>query len=152
MVDWKKRLRRASFRGVSFWVDTDDLYGGKRLAVHEVAGGKIATIEELGLKAGSVDVSAYLVGDLSSVQSAALLAAVQADGPGRLVLPLDGGLLATVEDFHRSRQKDRQGYIAFDLRFVLQSVSVSTGLTIGDVSATISLNFATASVQFSLMF
>ncbi|MGO7565260.1 DNA circularization N-terminal domain-containing protein, partial [Rhizobium johnstonii] len=57
MRNWQKTLRPASYRGVSFLVDYDDLSGGKRLALHEYDGGRSTTVEELGLRTSVFDVT-----------------------------------------------------------------------------------------------
>lgn len=103
MRDWASTLRPASFRGIRFWVDFEDLSGGKRLARHEYAGGRRTRMEEMGLKTPSFSVTAYLLGDASDISASLLTSACLAAGPGRLVLPMDAGQLAYVEDFHRSR-------------------------------------------------
>lgn len=133
MRDWAKSLRPASFRGVRFWVDFEELSGGKRLARHEYAGGRRTRLEEMGLKTPSFSVTAYLLGDASDVSAMALSTACTAAGPGRLVLPLDAGQLAYIEDFRRSRERDRRGFIAFDFTAVPASGEILPSLAIADV-------------------
>ncbi|MBP2560852.1 prophage DNA circulation protein [Neorhizobium galegae] len=133
MRDWARSLRAASFRGVSFWVLSDDLSGGKRLALHEYAGGRVTLIEEMGLSTSSIDVTGYLIGDDSDSRSRAFVSACLSAGPGRLTLPLDGGMMAYVENFRRMRDKDRAGYIAFDFRAVPVSNTAGASLSAGDV-------------------
>ncbi|CVI59543.1 DNA circularization N-terminal domain-containing protein [Agrobacterium leguminum] len=133
MRDWASTLRPASFRGVRFWVDYEDLTGGKRLARHEYAGGRRTRMEEMGLKTPSFSVTAYLLGDTSDVSATLLSTACTAAGPGRLVLPIDAGQLAYIEDFHRSRERDRRGYIAFDFVAIPASGEILPLLGIVDV-------------------
>lgn len=135
MRDWASTLRPASFRGVRFWVDYEDLTGGKRLARHEYAGGRRTRMEEMGLKTPSFSVTAYLLGDTSDVSATLLSTACTAAGPGRLVLPIDAGQLAYIEDFHRSRERDRRGYIAFDFVAIPASGEILPLLGIVDVDA-----------------
>jgi prophage DNA circulation protein len=152
MRNWQKTLRPASYRGVSFFVDYDDLSGGKRLALHEYAGGRQTVVEELGLRTSAFDVTLYHLGDVADAQALALRAAMQADGPGFLVLPMDGGMLATAEDFRRSRGKDRNGYVGFDVTFIPSSNDVGTVLSIGDVTATVAAGLPAAAAQFARFF
>lgn len=152
MRDWAKTLRRASYRGVPFWVDMEELTGGKRLARHEYAGGRTTYLEEMGLATAAYDVTAYLIGDLSDVQAKALEVACNAAGPGRLVLPMDGGQLAYVEGFRRSRFKDQCGYIAFGFTAVPVSNTPGTVLGIGDVTVAVLGNLAAASAAFGGFF
>lgn len=152
MRDWGSTLRRASFRGVSFWVDHEDLSGGKRLARHEYAGGRRTRMEEMGLKTPSFGVTAYLLGDASDVSSALLSAACLADGPGRLVLPMDAGQLAYVEDFHRSRERDSRGYVAFEFTVVPAGGEVLPSLSLADVDTAFFGAFSVAASAFGRLF
>ncbi|KWV42132.1 hypothetical protein AS026_21220 [Rhizobium altiplani] len=152
MRDWAKTLRRASYRGVEFWVDYEDLSRGKRLALHEYAGGQQPVVEELGLAASAYGVTIYLVSDLADVQAKTLEAAMLAAGPGYLILPIDGGLLATAQDFRRSRRKDQHGYIGFDVTFIPVLDASGIILSIGDVAATVASSFTAAAAQFAKFF
>ncbi|AYM13062.1 hypothetical protein G6L58_17255 [Agrobacterium tumefaciens] len=152
MRDWGSTLRRASFRGVRFWVEYEDLSGGKRLARHEYAGGKRTRMEEMGLKTPAFGVTAYLLGDTSDVSAALLSAACLADGPGRLVLPMDAGQLAYVEDFHRSRERDRRGYVAFEFTAIPASGEVLPSLSLADVDTTFLGALSAASSAFGRLF
>lgn len=152
MRDWTRTLRRASYRGVSFWVESDDLSGGKRLAVHEHAGGKSGVIEELGLMTRAFDVTAYLVSDTADIQARIFLAAMEADGPGILTLPLDPGFMATVQNFRRSRTKNVNGYIGWDVTFLPNAAPSGAVLSIGDVSVAFSANIGPVSLELSAFF
>lgn len=152
MRDWEKTLRRASYRGVSFWVDAEDYNSGKRLAIHEYAGGRQSYIEEMGLKTSNIEVTAYLIGDAADIESLSLQAACQAAGPGMLVLPVDGMLMAYVEDFRRMREKDRAGYIAFSFRAVPMNNETGASIGIADVTSAVSTSFDSASVSFAGLF
>jgi len=90
-------------------------------------------MEEMGLKTPSFSVTAYLLGDTSDVSATLLSTACTAAGPGRLVLPIDAGQLAYIEDFHRSRERDRRGYIAFDFVAIPASGEILPLLGIVDV-------------------
>lgn len=152
MRDWAKTLRRASFRGVPFWVETDGLSGGKRLALHEYAGGRHTVVEELGLMTSAFDVTMYVVSDLADLEAKVLTAAFQADGPGYLVLPIDGGMLATAQAFRRSRDKSRNGYIAFDVTFIPFFNDGGLVLSIANVSLAATLNIGPVSLELSVHF
>lgn len=152
MRNWARDLRPASFRGERFWVDQESFAGGKRIARHEYAGGRRTVLEEAGLATANYDVTAYLLGDESDRQALSLATACLAVGPGRLVLPIDGGFMAYVENFRRSREKDRQGYIAFDLSAVPLSNEAGTTLRIGDVTIAFVERLAGAVSGFSRLF
>jgi prophage DNA circulation protein len=152
MRDWAKTLRPASYRGVPFWIDYEDLSGGKRLALHEFAGGKRPVIEELGLMSKSFGLTMYLVSDFADVQALALEAAILADGPGLLMMPMDGGMLATAQDFRRTRGKDKHGYVGFDVTFIPSFMAGGIVLSIGDMTAAVASGLATAAAQFAKLF
>lgn len=137
MRDWTKTLRRASFRGVSFWVEGETFTGGKRIALHEYAGGRFTYLEEMGLATSVYEVTAYLVGDSSDAQAGRLAQAAQAAGPGRLVLPADGGRLAHVVDFRRSRSRDRAGFFAFEFSAIPLGNAAGAVLGVADMTATV---------------
>ncbi|WLR92945.1 DNA circularization N-terminal domain-containing protein [Shinella zoogloeoides] len=152
MRDWTKTLRRASFRGVSFWVEAEDLAGGKRLARHEYAGGRTTYLEEMGLATPDFSVTAYLVGDDSDARAILLTQAAQTPGPGRLVLPMDRGQMAYVEGFRRSRSRDRAGYIAFDFTAIPLSTSGGSMLGVADMTTAVLSNLSGASAGFGGFF
>lgn len=153
MRDWSKLLD-ASFNGVPFRVESEDLSAGRRQAIHQVAGEQSPIIEEIGPGATTFSVTAYVVGDLADFQSHALVAALMMPGPGFLVLPIDGALsVHVVEDgIRRNRSKDRNGYIAFDLGFIVAGSVGGISLGLGDVSFSFSAGIGGASVALSVMF
>lgn len=152
MRDWARTLRRASFRGVAFWVEDDGLVGGKRIARHEYAGGRRTELEEMGLATASYDVTAYLIGDDSDAQARRLATACTAAGPGRLVLPIDAGQLAYVEGFERRRAKDRRGYVAFGFTVIPYTNTPGATLGVGDVTAAVLSNFVAAAQALGGLF
>jgi prophage DNA circulation protein len=81
------RLRPASYRGVVFHVDTEELQGGKRVAVHLFPGRDDPYLEELGMGGRQVRIAAYLTGDDYASQREALIEALDTPGAAELVLP-----------------------------------------------------------------
>jgi prophage DNA circulation protein len=152
MRDWAKTLRPASYRGVRFLVESEEYSGGKRLARHEYAGGRTTYIEEMGLKTSGYSVTAYLLGDASDATALLLQAACNASGPGLLVLPIDGAQLAYVEEFNRSRERDRRGYMAFTFQAVPVSNEVLPVLGLSDVSTAVLTGLSVAATAFGRLF
>lgn len=144
MRNWAATLRKASFRGVTFLVDVDDFDGGKRIARHEYAGGLNYYLEEMGHAIPAISVTAYLLGDDSDAAARNLQRACLAAGPGRLVLPIDSGRLARVENFSRVREKDRRGYIAFGFTAIPESSTPGGVLGLGDVRSILTGPLASA--------
>ena len=117
MRDWFN-LRQASFRGVRFHVDEDGPDRGRRVAVHDISGGEKPVTEDMGRLATTFSVTAYVVGDMADALGHALEAACDRPGPALLVLPIDAPRMVHCQGCSRSREKDRNGYIAYRLDFV----------------------------------
>lgn len=152
MRDWKTTLLPASYNGMAFWVDGEDRSGGRRLAIHETNGGETTIIEDMGAGTREISVTAYLAGDLADFQANALIAACDQAGPGLLVLPIDGMILAWPNDYRRSRSKDRHGHIAVDLGFVLEGPTMGATLSLGNIGAVFAGGVVLAASAFSRMF
>lgn len=153
MRDWTKLLP-ASYNGVPFKVDGEEMSGGRRQAIHMVAGEQPPVIEEIGPGVTTFSVTGYLVDDLADAQAHALAAALMMPGPGFLILPIDGPQLVHVPDngFSRSRSKDRNGFIAYDMSFILASPAGGYSLGLADVGFAFRAGIGGAMVQFGGMF
>ncbi|GJE27945.1 DNA circularization N-terminal domain-containing protein [Methylobacterium organophilum] len=116
--DPSAELWPASFRGVPFFVLNDEEAGGRRLVVHEFPGRDDPYNEDLGSKARKYEVTAYLASEGAAASARALTAAIDREGAGSLVLPTHGPIQVRGQDFKRSRERDRLGYIAYSLSFV----------------------------------
>lgn len=93
---WRDNLRPASFRGVPFAVDTSSLTVGRRLARHEYPQRDIPFMEDMGRKAREYKVDALVLGAGYMDERDALIAAIEATGPGQLVHPYYGTLQVVV--------------------------------------------------------
>ncbi|MCC4298547.1 DNA circularization N-terminal domain-containing protein [Aurantimonas coralicida] len=139
MRDWSQAFRRASFRGVPFWVDRESPDFGRRVAVHDISGGG-NTVEDTGSRIPVYRVDAYVASELADIEGRALELVCQVPGPGFLSLPMDPGLTANCTVCRRDRRKDKNGLIAYDLEFlapigaapsVLGAVPSLRGIVIG---------------------
>ncbi len=133
--DWRSTLRPASYRGVPFFVESDSLDGGRRLVVHEFVLAERWYTEDIGSETQKAHVTAYVVGDASDGQAAALVAACNRKGAGSLSLPL-GRRSAQCDKCKRDFKKDKLGYIAFDISFVLEpatSISAFPAAYLGEL-------------------
>lgn len=98
-MTWREDLRRvtladgrqligASFRGVSFFVESEEYSGGRRVVIHEFPLSDDPYGEDLGRKARSFRVDGYVIGDDYLVQRDALISKLEDEaGTGELVLP-----------------------------------------------------------------
>ena len=134
--DWLRTLRPASYRGVTFYVESDEIETGRRLEVHEFPHADAPYVEDLGRKANTITVNAYVVSDSADAEEKALRRACEAGGPALLSLPMER-LQAHCEGCRRSFERDRQGYVAFDLMFVREGTGAGP-FPIGFLSSIVS--------------
>lgn len=121
--NWMADLWPTSFKGVHFWAERDKHSFGKRLVVHEFPGRDDPFIVDLGAKAQTFDFTAYFIGDTSDREADALVQAFLSGGPGPLVLPAQGPVMARAHTAQRDREKDKEGYFAFSMQFHLEGAA-----------------------------
>ncbi len=86
-VVWRSKLKPAGFRGVAFFVESDELDTGRRTQTHEFAGRDIPYTEDLGRKARTYSVEGYVLGSGYMAARDALIEACEKEGPGPLIVP-----------------------------------------------------------------
>ncbi|MBG3875494.1 phage tail protein, partial [Desulfovibrio oxamicus] len=114
---WRRSLRAASFRGVGFKVDASDRETGRRAVTHEFPGRDVPYTEDLGRKARSYAVEAYVLGPDYMPARDALLKACEDEGPGRLVTPWAGEVLVVCTGCRLRESKTDGGMATFSLTF-----------------------------------
>ena len=127
-MSWRDDLRRvrmpdgrmmigASFRGVPFFVESGDRAGGRRTVTHEFPGRDEPFVEDLGRAATVLSVDGYVLGEDYVRDRDALLAALEASGPGELVHPHYGVMQAQAGQV-TTRESQRDGGTAqFQITF-----------------------------------
>lgn len=115
--DWLKSLFKASYKGVPFWVETDEETGGRRIVEHQFPMRDLPYLEDLGEDLRRFTVNGYVASDRADDEASALTAICATRGAGTLVLPLHGPVFVRCLDFERERSKDRHGYLAIKMRF-----------------------------------
>lgn len=130
---WRKALRPARFRGVSFWVDSRDVETGRRTALHEFPGRDVPFIEDLGRKARSFAIEAYVLGDDYMPARDALLEACEKAEAGQLIVPWSGEVLAVCTGCRVRESRAEGGMAHFSLSF---SESGEASTPTGSVSET----------------
>lgn len=125
MRDWSRAFRPASFRGVGFRVQSEDMSGNRRLSVSPVAYSDRSVIEDMGRDPHGFQVTAYLVSDRADVEAKRLVSVLSVKGAGTLVLPMHGRVRARAVSWSRSRDKDRAGYVAFSIDFIEDGLSLA---------------------------
>jgi hypothetical protein len=136
MRDWMRTLSGASYKGVPFYVQTHGLTSGRRLVVHQFPNRDTPFVEDLGAESRSYKVTAYLVGDDADAVAVSFQTLLNARGHGQLNLPLlENPVPAHVKSWTRSFDKDKLGFIAFEIEFVREGAPGAFGgasvLTLG---------------------
>ena len=109
----------ASYMGVPFYFERDDSEGGRAVKVHEFPNSETSYVEDLGRKTRIYSGTAYVTGNDADTQATALKSIFETKGPGTLVVPIAGPVSVHCEHFKRTADKDKFGFIAFTVKFVL---------------------------------
>lgn len=113
-----RRLVGASFRGVTFFVDSSERAGGRRTVVHEFPLRDDPFVEDLGRRARTFRIDGYVLGDDYLAQRDALLAKLEdTEGPGELVHPYHGVRRAICNTVTVRESKSDGGMAVFSLEF-----------------------------------
>lgn len=106
---WRDKLKPASFRGVPFEVDSDDMAVGRRAQTHEYPGRDVPYTEDIGRSARELTIEAFVVGEDFMAKRDALLAAIELGGAGELIHPWYGSMKLNVDGKCRVRHSWRDG-------------------------------------------
>ena len=118
---FSKKLRKASYNGVSFEVTSSNLKFGRRVVVHEYPQNDIPYGEDLGRATRIISVSAFIVGADYIACSKRLLEALEKplnSEPGTLVHPWLGSLKVYLSEKPQVNWNLSQGITTFSLTFV----------------------------------
>jgi len=116
---WVSQLYDASYRGVPFHVNRPQTRGGRRVVNHQYPRRNRPYAEDLGRRQHCYDLDGYVIGINAFAKRNALIAALDADGPGTLVHPTFGVLRVQVEDWGESEDLVRERRICrFRMSFV----------------------------------
>lgn len=115
---WRDDLRAGKFRDATFHIESHDASGGRRLAVHEYPLRDTPYPEDMGRATRKWAVTAYLLGADYMLSRDALVAALEAAGPGTLVHPYLGTLRVAVADFRFTESTREGGMARFSINFV----------------------------------
>ena len=114
---WTDNLRKASFRGVEFGVDTSSDSGGRRTVTHEFPGRNDPYTEDLGRKARTYAIEGFLVGETVIADAKKLIDALEDDESGELIHPLLGTLQVLCTDYEQSFDKTEGRVVRFSMSF-----------------------------------
>lgn len=134
-IEWRSRLRPASFRGVRFHVDSAVRDSGRRIVSHEFPKRDLGYAEDMGRRAREFTIRAYLIvyphenpnDDPAEAvlkkrnyipQRDVLIRALEVEGPAELELPLLGRLIVVCQRYRITEETKYGGYCVFDLTFI----------------------------------
>lgn len=118
-MTWRDQLQPASFRGVEFKVASHDMSFGRRAQLHEFPLRDKPYVEDLGRKARTYNIEAYVIGPDYMAQRDKLIEALEKQGPGTLVHRYYGQLRVQVLGEPRVRESNREGgWAQFSMVFV----------------------------------
>lgn len=117
-MGWRDNYRAASFRGVSFYVESAESSHGRRQAVHEHAQRDVPYTEDLGRKAREFSVSGYVIGEEYQSQRDQLIKACEQAGPGVLVHPYRGELTVVCRGLGLNESSSAGGMCMVTLTFI----------------------------------
>ncbi len=118
MTTWRDELHPASFRGVPFHVDSDNMPVGRRTQVHEYPQRDKPLVEDLGRVTREIKIAAFVIGEDFLIKRDALLNALDKPGAGELIHPWYGRLMVTATGCSVGHERREGGMARFDLVFV----------------------------------
>lgn len=115
---YTQRLAQASWRGVVFWVRSEELpTGGRKTALHEFPNSNERFVEDLGEIPPRFTITAFVHGLDWLERAQALENALRDPGPGRLVMPTFGAWTVWALPYSKSASQTAVGEIEFSLEF-----------------------------------
>ncbi|QEL26156.1 hypothetical protein FQV39_28760 [Bosea sp. F3-2] len=136
MVFDPRRLRRASFNGIGFHVDTGDVEAGHRVATPTIPNGTWLN-ESFGPNPRKFEIEAYLAGDAAEAVSETLLAAAETKHRGLLVMPVGGARMVRLTKAKRQFAKDKLGYLSVSIEAVAEPDLSQTRLSPNALAASL---------------
>jgi prophage DNA circulation protein len=115
---WRLQLLPASFRGALFHVENNSRQAGRRVVLHEFPKRDIPYAEDMGRKARAFPVAGYVIGPFYKFQRDLLVAALETEGAGLLVLPTLGQWLVQPREYSVRESRNQGGMAEFDMQFV----------------------------------
>src|SRR4051812_45354637 len=118
---WRDKWQTATFRGATFFVETDVRGGGRRVALHQYPKRNTPYAEDMGHTANRFIVHGYLIGPDYLDLKNSLIDALEKDGPGMLRLPLPyqmADVNVMVQAYSITEARERGGACAVEMDFV----------------------------------
>lgn len=110
-MTWQDQLRKATFRGVPFSVEAHETAVGRRTVTHEYPLRDKPFVEDLGRKARTLSIDAFVFGADYMAARDRLIQVFEQAGPGTLVHPYLGELTVSILDV-KIRESTAEGGMA----------------------------------------
>jgi prophage DNA circulation protein len=117
-MSWRDNMQPASLNGIPFFVDSAGGKFGRRIALHEYPGRDKPYPEDMGRKARSLNVQAFVIGADYMQGRDQLIAEVEKAGAKRLVHPWLGRLDVTITEFDLEESTREGGMATLTFSFV----------------------------------
>ena len=114
-MSWKDRLRQATWRGVEFDPVSVSFTIGRHKVVHEFPLRDVPFAEDLARMARACTVEGTITGEDYDIERNKMIAAVEKQGQGTLVLPTFGRLVMQAGACSVSESKTEQGQATVSL-------------------------------------
>lgn len=118
---WRTLLVPAFFRMAPFHVDANSRQSGRRVVLHEFPKRDTPYAEDMGRKARSFPVTGYVIGPDYQIWRELLVLALEAEGPGLLVLPTllqRDTIMVQPRDYTVRETRQAGGMAEFEMNFV----------------------------------
>ena len=146
---WRDDLLPASFRGVPFHIENVTREGGRRNVPHEFPKRNRGLTEDMGRRLRAFTIDGYLIGPDHNHEADALVAALDADGPGLLVTPLQGRLQVICDVFAETTRREEGGFTIVSMTFVDAGRDTASPISAADTAGLVlaAANVAMAAVS-----
>lgn len=111
------QLNSASFRGVTFLLDSNELDSGRKTTKHEFPNKKARYVEDLGGLLRTFRVKGTITEPNYRINRDAMISALETPGIGTLIHPLYGTVQVVPDIFTLSESMQRLGEATFDMTF-----------------------------------
>jgi prophage DNA circulation protein len=129
---WRTLLVPAFFRMAPFHVDANSRQSGRRVVLHEFPKRDVPYAEDMGRKARSFPVTGYVIGPDYQIWRELLVAALEMEGPGLLVLPTllqRDSILVQPRDYTVRETRQAGGMAEFEMNFVEAGNNILSSIT-----------------------
>jgi prophage DNA circulation protein len=119
-----EKLQSASFRGVSFLVDSASTEGGRKTVTHEYPNTNIRFVEDLGDLQETFSINGIITGANYIQDRDSLIAALKMPGRGELVHPFFGTLMVVAKPYSLAESMNELGVAKFTMIFEKSDESI----------------------------